>query len=132
MSRSDGASKQKSVYQNLEADKAPTQGTGFGRTTYDRLQVLEDFLHISPTQSHSIDLRLKAIEEKLLILETKFPQIANEYLDYNRQGPHRGVGRTSTGTDIHRFREDTKKSDLFDQVCTSFAQELDALANKQK
>lgn len=127
MSRSTSTSKLKSMYQNLEAEKIPNPSATMSRVAHDRLQVLEDFLYISPTQSHSIDLRLKAIEEKLLILESKFPQIANEYLNYSRQGSHQKSGRTSSEANFYVFKESTKKTSLFDQTYNSFASELEAL-----
>lgn len=127
MSRSASASKLKSTYQNLEAEQLANPNATINRAAQDRLQILEDLFYINPTQSHSIDLRLKTIEEKLLVLEAKFPQIANEYLNYNRQGSYRRTGRTSSETNFYAFKEDTKKISLFDQTCDSFALELEAL-----
>ena len=131
MSRSASSSKLKSTYQNLEAEQPTNPSTSVNRAAHDRLQVLEDFFYINPTQSHSIDLRLKTIEEKLLVLEAKFPQIANEYLNYSQQGSHRSTGRTSSEANFYAHKEESKKTSLFDQSCKTFVSELEALSRAE-
>lgn len=94
-SRCDPSSYAISTYVSQQKSTKPAIESDAADGINDRLVIIEKSLAIKPSPT-DVHRRLKLIEDKLILIEERFPQIAAKYLHYADEQGTQKTGRVTT------------------------------------
>lgn len=87
----------------------------------NRIDLLEDILKIQDSKTETFGKRLKNIEDKLLLIEEKFPQIASEYFSYFQEVKNTGrVSQANLFQDHAPEIFNVDGAELFESTCKMY------------
>lgn len=87
----------------------------------NRIDLFEDILKIQDSKTETIGTRLKNIEDKLLLIEEKFPQIASEYFSYFQEVKNTGrVSQANLFQDHAPVMFNVDVAELFESTCKMY------------